>query len=367
MSVLDWFRKQYKQPATHYVHQAIDVKRVKLTKGVPDATKLESGKHYLQVWLVEMFLANDRNWFADWHPAVHSAVDFEFGGKATTVTNVVGPSRLKDVDQKHLNRVVQQNLPLTTLMPFNGGTVGLTAGLVAMKGNDSVKQLIQVLGDFGTLLAVPQLSAAVAVAAPLADGIAALVGATDGQLMLGIDKTFTAGGGGDNELRAGYVAVIDEPDKALDREQLCVYDDRLQYGETLETSKALEGRNYMLFRIQCLDHRDDWDALPSLQEPYKQAIEMLKLNQIEQADLHLRTAIANALTAPELTPDVDRKRVVAKLRTRYREAREELGAGAFTNLDTSLGALMKDAMSVEEARIQPEVNASNVFAELAWR
>jgi hypothetical protein len=366
MSVLDWFRAQMKTPASHYLSEPIDPVRVKLKTGVADSTPLESGKHYFRLWLVEMFLANDRQWFADWHPAAHSSVNFEFAGKTTLVSNVVGASRLKNLDPNHLNRVIQQNIPLTALVPFNGGTVGLTAGLLAMKGGNDVQKFIKVLGDFGSLLAVPQLSAAMAVAKPLSDGIGDLLGATDGELLLGIESTLAAaGGGGDKILRAGYWAVVGAKTTEMDRNKFYVVEDRLQYGDTIESSTHLTGRNYMLFRIEARDTRDDWDSLATIQEPYERAIEMLKLNNVPEADTFLRTAIANALTCPELTKLVDRRRVVEQLKARYKEAKQDFGVqGAFAAYDKSLTALMDNAMSVKEASGKPEIRSAEVFKDI---
>jgi hypothetical protein len=95
-----------------------------------------------------MFLTNERNWFAEWHPAVHSAVTFTFGNQEQVITRIAGASTLKDVDNTHLNRVVTQTLALTELMPFNGGSVRVNAALQAMTGSDDVMQLIEVLGEF---------------------------------------------------------------------------------------------------------------------------------------------------------------------------------------------------------------------------
>ena len=195
--------------------------RTRLTDGrPPDSTELSAGSHYFRLWLAQMFLKNDRNWFANWHPAVHSAITFDFGDQSKVITNVTGPSTLKDIDAGHLDRFITFNRQLTTLLPFNGGAVGIDAGLLAMKGKDDVRDLIKTMSDFGALLVVPQLSAAMAVAGPLADAVGALVGATDGQLVIGLNQTFRSAGGRRGGGAAGrLLAAVDSTEQVHHRDR----------------------------------------------------------------------------------------------------------------------------------------------------
>ncbi len=365
MGVLSWFKTRFRDQAEHYTYVDIDPSNVRHADGsAADDTALVAGEHYLRLWLVEMFLKNDRDWFAKWHPAVHAATNLEFGDQTQLITKVAGPSNLQDLDSGHLDRVISLNHPLTTLMPFKGGSVELDAGLLAMKGRDDVKTFIKVLGDFSNVLAVPQLSSALAIAGPLADGVAEMVGATDGNLVLGLHQTFTsAGGGGDAILRAGYQAVVRATEQEIDRDQLWVVEDRLHQGASAEASRYLTGRHYMLLRIEARSERDDWDSITSIQKPFELAIDMLELENLEQADAYRKAAIAAALKAAELTK-VDRRRVIQQIKTQYRQAREDFQPGAFADVDRSLSSLMAGAMSVAEARAEPELTAAEAFTDL---
>jgi hypothetical protein len=368
MSVLDWFSTRFKREASHFLYVPVPADHVRHSAGqTPDNRELAAGNHYFRLWLTQMFLKNDRNWFAGWHPAVHSAVTFEFGSTTQVVTNVTGPSKLQELEGKNLDKFITANQRLTALLPFNGGTVTLDAGLLALQGKNDIQDLVKVLGDFGSLLVVPQLSAAMAVAGPLANAVGSLVGAADGQLMIGLNQTFSsAGGGAEAVLRAGYYAVIDATEDTLQREKFWVDKDQLQYGDSLETSKPLTGRNYLLFRIESRDSRDDWDELKTIQEPYQEVIKMLQAGQVEQAEANLRRAIAAALVAPELTKNVDRRRVVSQLKAKFEQDKIDLGQGAFKRADASLKSLMADAISVKEAASKPEIKAKEAFAGLSW-
>ncbi len=66
-----------------------------------------------------------------------------------------------------------------------------------------MKQLIDVLGGFSTKLSVPQLSAVLDVAKPLAQGVSALVGVTDGEMLLGLDTTLAG-----ESVRPGSYAIM---------------------------------------------------------------------------------------------------------------------------------------------------------------
>src|SRR5690348_3548722 len=110
------------------------------TSGKP----LEAGASYFRLWLTQMVLAHNRTWFQSWQPAIHSVVRFDFGGKTVEIPHVVGPLSLPGVDASNLGNVVQLNYPLTALMPFNGGTVSIEAGLLALQGANLLAEMLKV-------------------------------------------------------------------------------------------------------------------------------------------------------------------------------------------------------------------------------
>lgn len=371
MSLLDWFTTRFRDEAKKYKYVEIDPLHVSFKDGHKiDPQPLEAGKHYFRLWLVEMFIKRDRDWFKSWYPAVHSAVTFRFGDKEEVITHVAGQTKLTNVGQENLDKVVNVNHQLTSLLPFNGGTIELDAGLLAMQGSDSLGSFIKVLGDFSSLLVVPQLSAALAVATPLANGITELVGATDGQLVLGLHDTWTAQAGGANLLREKYFAVILAQDQDIREERLWVDNDRLRYGDSRENSKMLTGYHYMLFRIERQDAFDSWDSLTPIKEPYEQALLFLQTGNAEQAEVFIKQAKLAAFKAKELTRDVDRRRVVDMLQKKYDEAKEVMiGSGAFeADPDLSLTSVMAapSVMSVEAAAGQGPLRLADLELGAEW-
>jgi hypothetical protein len=371
MPLLDWFTNRFRHEAVHYVYAPIPASNVRYSDGkAPDYTELAAGADYFKIWLVEMFLKRDRDWFSRWHPAVHAAVTFQFGGDSKVISSVVSQTRdanvLKDFGDGDLDRFVRMNAELTGLLPFNDGSVAVDVGLIGLQGNSDVKNLIKAMGSFGSLLAVPQLSAAVKVAEPLANAIGSLVGATEGALMIGLSQTFSEkGGGAEAVLRGGYYAMVDASGGQVDRDKLWVVEDHLQYGGTAETSKPLVGYNYILIRVERRDKREDWDDMPAIHGPYQNVLNALQTGNVDQAKVHLKTAIAAAVAAPELTKKVDRRRVVEALNTKFEDDRNLLiTAPATRKVDTSLKNLMKAAPPAKQFVHKPIITEKEAFALL---
>lgn len=340
--VLNWFQDRFRRAAEHRVGHFM-----------PDGDQvLTPNEHYFRLWLDEMFLANDRDWFKSWHPAVHSAVTFTFGDEEQVITRIAGAATLKDVDATNLDRVIMQTLNLTELMPFRDGTIRINAALLAMQGTDDVKALIDVFGEFSKKLAIPQLSAALDVAAPLAQGVSALVGSTNGEMMAGIDHTLAG-----QEIRAGSFAIVFATAKEVPVEKLSVVKRKLLFN-----GAPLEGRNYMLLRIERVDARKDWDALAAIRDPYQIAIDMMTDGRLDAAHASLKKAIGAALKSKDLT-EVDRRRVIDALRTRYEEAKDLIGSGAFAaETDKRLDRLMTNAMTPAQAAARGPIGEDEAMA-----
>jgi hypothetical protein len=326
-----------------------------------DSEPLRARRDYLRVWLVEMCLKNDREWFVSWHPAVHCIIRFQFGSTQVDIPNVAGEFNLPNVSQQNLDRVVQLNYPMTTLLPFNGGTVDLTAGLLALEGTNLVRGFIKTIGDFAGLLMVPQLSMAVSVAAPIASGLEQLLTAANGGLHLGLHQTFAdAGGGGANELRPGYIAVVLAEDTKLNPETLWVKDDRLHVGTSESDLRGLAGFAFMLFRIEKRTDRPDWEGLTAIRKPYDSALGALVDKDWEKAETFLRAAIAQALRSPDLT-QADRIRVARTVKDEYDQAKGQ-GLSATAPEVPTLSAVMGRSISADQALALGEPSFAELFS-----
>lgn len=352
MTLRDTLIGAFRRNASRYLYVPVPPDHV--SGGQPDTAALVEGRDYFRLWLTEMSLKRDRDWFKTWHPAVQSLVRFQFGTDVAEVPNIVGEQWLKNVDSAHLDRAIMLNYPLTSLMPFNGGVVELTAALLAMQGQDFVKRFIGVMTNFAALVAVPQLSAALALAGPVASGIEELFGSSDGEMHLGLHQAFTHQGGGGSELRPGYLVAALATEAELDQDTLWVVNDRLRQGPSAAQSTLLTGYAFLLLRIQKETVRDDWEGLTAIMTPFNTAIASLGEGETERADAYYRTAIAAAISSSDLT-QADRRRVAEVLKQRFAEAKD-LGLGAAP----AWSALADDiaAIPVDEALDQGEPELS---------
>jgi hypothetical protein len=333
----------FRRNASRYLYVPIPADHVR--GGQQDHDALVEGRDYFRLWLTEMSLKRDRDWFKTWHPAVHSLVHFQFGDRVIDVPNIVGEHGLKDVDSAHLERNIAQNYPLTALMPYSGGVVDVTVALFAMQGQDYLKRFIKVLNGFAGLVAVPQLSAALAVAGPLASGIDELLGVSDGQMHLGLHQAYVHKGGGDNELLPAYYAAILATEAQVDPATLWVVDGHLRRGGSVDANEPFMGYAYLLLRVQKETKRDDWEGLTSFMKPFEAAVRERSLGHKKGADSHYRAALAAALSSADLT-QADKYRVAKVLEKRYGEA-GSLGLGAIPAWGSFTAAV--DAIPVDEA------------------
>lgn len=349
MALLDRLMDLFSKETQKYVYTPIPRDHVHDPQYIDEP--LEGGKHYFRLWLSEMFLEKEVDWFRTWHPMAHSLIVFQFGQQSIEIANVAGDAKLKGISQTDLQKIIQLNYNMTALMPFNGGVVELITALVAIKGGDTIASVIKVLGDLSNMLVVPQLSSALNLALPIASGVQDLIGGADGRIHLGVHQSLTGkAGGGANVLRPGYFAVIRGNEDEYPVGKLWVKNDQLRFGNTQETSIPLSGVTYMLFRIESRTERDDWKGLKDIQEAFDQALK--SLGGAEEA---IKSAFARVMvmvmTSPDLT-QADRTRVARALREEFEQAR---GAG--------LGAIPVEERSVESVVRRRGVRIEDALAE----
>lgn len=344
MSLLETLKGWIKKDAVKYLAPRIPFDHVENPKY--EDRVLRAQKDYCRLVLAEMHLKEGTSWFSKWYPVVHALVRFQFGGKTVDIPRVAGTSQIANLEKQDLSKRVALNYPLTTTMPFNGGDVEIEAGLLAMQGSNDLKSLLKVLGDFSGLLAVPQLSAALAVAGPLANGLQSLLSGDNGHLELGFHQTF-ANTGGDSDLRPGYHAVL--LDTAKDPKELWVKGDRLHVGKTLASSEMLTGVTHMLLRLEGFSERDDWAELKNIDEPFEKAKEALVRNGFQENDEYVtqfRAAQSAAVTSPDLTR-ADQIRVAKAIKDALGEVK---GLGSVPDKKAGLAdAVERFGISVDEA------------------
>ncbi|BCS35917.1 hypothetical protein TBR22_A51520 [Luteitalea sp. TBR-22] len=306
----DWWARE---AAALVVH---DVPASAVQPAGDTGTVCRAGVDYFRIWLAEMRLARDREWFATRHPAVHVLVRLRFGDADEEFPIVAGPMSLPGLDQAHLGDVVQLDHLLTPLLPHNGGVVEIAAGLLALEGTSAVKEVVRAVETMGAVLAAPPLSTAVAAAGALGSALQVLLGAAAGRQHLGVHLSY-AGAQAPKALHAGYVAILRQGASALEARDLSVQQGRLHL-----RGAPVTGLDYMLLRIERVEERDDWRALSAIDAPFREAQAALAYGNEAMAKAFMSRALLEALHSKDLT-ETDRRRVSSELRKAWDDSRNQ--------------------------------------------
>lgn len=314
---------------------------------------LQAGLHYFRIWLSAMYLSKRVSWFQNIHPAVHSVISTNFGGQQNVpIPMLADATKLGFQTAGIQGEVIARNFPLTPILPFNGGSVTLQCGLLAIDGQNHLSGFLKALTGFSSLLAMPQLSTTMSIVDPLLTGIQDLLGAGNGKLHLGLMETFTA-----ETLYEGYVAIIRATNTEIDPRKVFVARDLLWYADGSPQMQPLPF-DHMLLRIDVSTVRDDWDMLPAISSPYKECLDALGAQNETQAREHLRATLLAAFKAAELT-QAHRRVVIDELKRRYATAKESLllhlGVGVSAeHAFTSFGASPDAGDTPDDAGATPE-------------
>ncbi|WP_414584445.1 hypothetical protein [Scytonema sp. PCC 10023] len=324
-----------------------------------DDTPILPGEGYCRIWLEDMNIAKDVEWFKHRYPVVHAAVRFNHGGELVTIPYLAAPGQLKDLGTNNLDKVIQDRYALTPLFPFNQGLVEFQAGLFSIAASDSIGKFIQTMGRFAKLLPVPELSSVLNLAEPVYRGIEDLLDIGERRLELGYQQTFSdALGGGSTFLKPGYFTVILAEENEINSENLCVVNDNLRHGSPGNTkvfvrdSKPLKGYSYMLFRIE-KRLQQDWESLKSIKELVTQAQDAVLSGEYEKVKQFLLPAIQTAIYRSSDVTKADRPKMVLRIKDHLRE----LGLQAAKVQKRSLYSIMQRPLSEVDAATQAELAA----------
>jgi len=273
---------------------------------------------YFRLWLSEMFLDQQRNWFVDFQPMVHSIVKLKYGDRdSVSLATVAQPP------QAPAGTTILLNYKLTELMPYKGGTIEIDAALTALKTGSGLEPAIKILQLFSGMMTVP-LTPVLGIAERLATGVQEIVAAANGRTHLAIHDALRTGG--PHGLAPGYVAVIRATANDVAADRLSVRQSRLYYAPIAGAAPVpFDLYDYMLFFIETMKERDDW-RLKSIQEPLDEAKKALVTGEKQRADDYRKLTLIAAHTSPDLT-QADRKRVLTALIAELKEA-EDSGLGA---------------------------------------
>jgi hypothetical protein len=298
---------------------------------------IQAGSGYFRIVLSDHFVTRSRDWFRGRHPGVYTEVKLQYGtSPSATVARLVRAD--PGANERLLsNRGVFRNYALTELLPYRGGDVSVSAGLLTVPGNNSVKTAFDVLLDVSKVVAAP-LTPILQVSSTVADGMLKLLGSGETAVHLGMHTTaadLTEG------LVPGYLAAVDATEKELPPIELCVVSDQLRRGLDNKHSQPIENFSYMLFKVETATTRSG--MLPDVRAVLTEAIVKLISGDAKEADALGRSAIVTAFRSPDLSND-DRWLVARAIREEIRQLKTE-------ELDKSFVADPKAVVENLDARV----------------
>lgn len=285
---------------------------------------LQANRHYVRLRLARMFLKYQQTWFQSWYPAVQSFVRFQFGDQTVEIPNVADAKRIK-LEPVSGQDLIVKNVPLSPIVPFKGGLIEVSAGLLAIKGTNGLQNFIGVLTGFANVLQTPQLSGVLKIAEPLVNGIQVLLNSAYDHMHLGYFDSFSAG-----QLRDGYIAIIRSPQGELDRTKLVVVDDELHVTTGAGATRPFTECDYMLLRTEVFDSRDDWENLTFISEPWSEVLNAFSAQGPDWEKLaaaRYRAVLLRLNQANELTR-TDRIRIGRELQSQFEGLRQQFSVNA---------------------------------------
>jgi hypothetical protein len=314
MTLGEWIKKGLASDAKHYAVTALPAARI-----FPEAkhATIVAEEHYFRVWLSEMYLAKDRFIFSKYLPVVHSSVRLTYGGQARELPYVAQPAALGL--GASTGDGIQLDHALCNLLPFRGGTVDITAALVAYKSGDYLDGLMGTLNSLGGLLKFGQLSVTLKVIGNALETIHSLPGNAKSKIHLLAYRGF-GGQSADNgaSLSSGYFAVFRADAEAIPTSKLLVREHRLYVGPTEQRARPFRAFDYMLFRIEAATHRDDYQSFDELSKPLAEAIKLGRRDR-KKGDEALARLAEIVWDIGDLT-NADRIRAAQAMTLTYEEA-----------------------------------------------
>lgn len=263
-----------------------------------------AGSCYVRFRLLRMELKYGGRLATDYVPAVQSAVSFRLGADMVVLPETVSPKAFDRLAEgERFKWVAQQDIYLTSWIPYNGGSIDLVVGLIGFPTDSYLQRTAQFLGNLSDLLMVPALSEVANIADKVAEGAELLLedGKTNPLLAVQVQVA-------DAEVRPRYLAAIAEDAKAVPIAELDVAGSPLTL---YRDGVALDDLDFFLLEMQTRESIGlEWEDLPAIAKPFAKAREELA-SSVDEADALVMAAYLAARESLDLT--VSDRRAVPEL------------------------------------------------------
>jgi hypothetical protein len=298
--------------------------------GGPPQRQLVVDGDYVSVRLQAMRIVNVRKGISKFYGCVHSFVsllDQRSGGIAEFHV-VSTPDKLKDLDAQNVNRVVTQDIPLLTNVPYRGG-LHLQLGLFSVKSTDLVAPYLSLLESLSSVAGVGFVQTALTLSNPIKSGIDLLFGAKAIELEVGVNESPATPD-------TGTYVLMRAPGN-MDVAQL-----QINANKDIEdqAKHLISDYPYLIFSIDASNKRDDWFHIPDIKAAHDELMEALRRNKLKEAEQEIFPHFRRiCLTSPDLLlrhamsiADEEEKRMKTVLKP-MRTARRELDTWSLKDVD----------------------------------
>jgi hypothetical protein len=277
---------------------------------------IEANKNYVNIWLKSARIVNVRTGLRRFYGVVHSYVSVLPVGQpeAAEVNTVVTPKLLKNVDPRNLDRIVPVNHRLLGPIAHSGHDVGIEVGLFSVEEADLVAPYLGMLEKISDVAGVGFLKAALPFAAPIKDGVNALLnGEGDSILEIGLSRVF-------QPLQTGFHLVMRVPQEELDPGSLKLEEENWRVVGS--DGKLVKDFPYMVFEVTATKEKHDFAKITELKRQYDLIKDAIVRGDVVEANAGHKVFGRLARTSPDLIKE-DGDRLTKLVRD---EIDESLGA-----------------------------------------
>jgi hypothetical protein len=278
--VRSWFAGLIRKRATDWYFVALE-----------EHDEILPDKVYVSVFLRSMHILNVRTGLKRFAGAVHSFIELPQRGPGTAgFQTFTVPDQLKELDPKHIDRVVVSSQRLLGPVPYRGGDISLEMGLFSVETSDLVDAYLGILTDLANAAGVGYVNAALPFVKPIENGIQRLLGA-DGPAMLeiGVSKDL-------DTPRVGAYLVMRGPERDLAQIEL-VHDDEFRI---TRADRAELNYPYLTYEIVTTPIRSDWFKLDELRRAHATLQEVVRSGNVKGARDQFTAFRYATLTSPDL-------------------------------------------------------------------
>ncbi|WP_146166870.1 hypothetical protein [Streptosporangium nondiastaticum] len=285
---MSWWSKSLRDEAKSWYFSPIPPER---TPTLAEQRSITPESGYLNAFLASMRIANARVATRTYYGTVTSSFVVSTRGSGQSEFIVVTtPQALKDLDSKHLGRVVTINKRLLGPLPYRGGDIDIEIGLFGMQAADLLEPYLEVVEKISDLAGVGLVATGVPLVPTIKLALNGLLGSNDSpKLELGLVTTF------DSPQTGYYCAVRADRDDQFMADIGIGKDGRLIHANGNEVKEP-----YLVFNLEYTERRDDWAQIPGLAASYEDVKRACLRGDLPEAERALSAFSRTAVFCPDL-------------------------------------------------------------------